>query len=123
MMFALVTALVLGRAMSGEQRFFPDGTRHDFGQVSFGQTVSHSFTIANTDKVPLHISSVRSSAGSCITASIQKKVLLPGEQSKIAIKLNCRYFRGPKTASVYLTIDSGPETGEAKLIVQANSTE
>jgi len=42
-------------------KMFPDGLTHDFGTLTRGTQYTHSFRIANTSDIPLHILSLRAS--------------------------------------------------------------
>ena len=55
---------------------------YDFGQVRQGKKVTHDFVIANKSKKTIEIKKINPSCG-CTAAIINKKVLSPGERTKL----------------------------------------
>jgi len=98
-----------------------DGLSHDFGATPHGPLVSHTFTITNTTGQRVHIASVRVSCG-CLTTSLTRNELAPGEEAALTVNMDTRRFRGVFAKSVYVLFDR-PETAEARITVQANSRE
>jgi hypothetical protein len=94
-------------------------TSHDFGMVPKGAQLKYSFKMTNIYKVPLEISQPRVSCG-CVSTTLPKKLLQPGEVSSVEIVMDSRRFSGPKTVSVFVTV--GPQyVSTATLRVTANA--
>jgi hypothetical protein len=96
-----------------------DEVSKDFGSVPRGPALAHSFRLVNRTSGPLSISGVRASCG-CVTASVLKHNLKPGEQTAVQITMDTRRFSGVKTVTVYVQL-SQPSWEEVRLWVQANS--
>lgn len=92
---------------------------HDFGALPRGNVGMHTFRIVNTTKQPVHIASVRVSCG-CVSASIARADLAPGEETYLAARIDSRIFAGVTHKTIYVLFDR-PELTEVKLEVQANS--
>jgi Protein of unknown function (DUF1573) len=90
---------------------------HDFGTVTEGDKVSHTFTVKNTGKAPLEIKRVRSSCG-CTAAVTKEKEVAPGASTEIEVTFNTRGRMGPNRKTI--TIQSNDEkTPNAKLEIKA----
>jgi hypothetical protein len=64
-----------------------DKTVHDFGKIQQGKPVTTSFTVKNTGKAPLIISSVQSSCG-CTVPSYPKEPIPPHKTGTITATYN-----------------------------------
>lgn len=92
-------------------------TTHDFGTVTEGDKVSHTFTVKNTGKAPLVIKRVRSSCG-CTAAVTKEKEVPPGGTTEISVTFNTRGRVGPNRKTI--TIQSNDEKNpNAKLEIKA----
>jgi hypothetical protein len=100
---------------------FPDGVLHNFGNLQRGVQARHAFRIVNLANVPLQIVSVRCHSGA-LSGRSTKQELQPNEVATVEISLDTRRFRGPKTASLWLTLDNGITT-ETRFTITANSLE
>lgn len=74
----------------------------DFGKVSQGDNVVHSFTFSNTGKSDLLIERVKSSCG-CTTALISDKTVPPGEKGEIKATFSTRGRRGKQRKTITVT--------------------
>ncbi len=90
----------------------------DFGSVPRGPTLSHPFRVANNTRVPVNIASIRVSCG-CVSASVLKSHLEPGEATHILARMDTTRFTGLKTVTIYVQFDR-PSFEEVRLWVQAN---
>jgi hypothetical protein len=77
----------------------------DFGQVKKGTVLKHDFTLKNESDKVLNILSVNTSCG-CTVSKVQKKKLLPQEQTLIEVKFNTKGYSGPVQQYVYVNTDS-----------------
>ncbi len=57
---------------------------YDFGEVSYGNTVEHTFKIKNSGEEPLEIKRVATSCG-CTTAKVGQDIIGPGEESDLRV--------------------------------------
>lgn len=74
---------------------FPE-TEHDFGTVSQGTVMTHSFTVRNDGKEPLRIEGVDLQAPGMKTSF--KPVIAPGETVRVTIEWSTTRLRGPVAA-------------------------
>ena len=90
---------------------------HDFGTVTEGETVKHTFIVKNTGTTPLLISRVRSSCG-CTAAVTKDKEVPPGGQTEIEVSFNTTGRMGPnrKTITIQSNDDKNPN---AKIEIKA----
>jgi hypothetical protein len=91
----------------------------DFGSVPRGPMLTHPFRVVNNTKGVVSINNVRVSCG-CTTATAQKTVLNPGEETTILAQMDTRRFSNVKTVTIYVQFDK-PAWEEVRLWVQANS--
>jgi hypothetical protein len=68
-------------------------TVHDFGKVSGGEVVKHTFFFTNTGKATLEVSNVQTSCG-CTTAGDWTRRVEPGQSGSIPIQFNTGNFNG-----------------------------
>lgn len=73
----------------------------DFGMISQGDTVLHTFVFKNTGTAPLSILSARGSCG-CTVPSYSKTPVAPGESGKVAVKFNSAGKLGGQNKTVTL---------------------
>jgi hypothetical protein len=66
---------------------------HDFGKVSAGELVKHTFVFTNIGTATLEIKDVRPGCG-CTTAGTWDKVVEPGKTGSIPLQLNSANFGG-----------------------------
>jgi len=90
-----------------DEKLFPDGLSHDFGQVQRGTQLRHAFRVVNTTNKPLRISSVRVFMNRALRVRSSKDVLQPNEEGKIELFYDTEQFVGAKTGTVYVQSDNG----------------
>lgn len=78
-----------------------EGRVFDFGTKSSVQSVSRTFVISNAGTAPLKIEKVKTGCG-CTTTRLAKKVLEPGEETNLAVKLSLKGRKGKVSKSVYV---------------------
>jgi len=76
----------------------------DFGQIKQGEIVAHDFTLNNDSEKVLNIKNTNTSCG-CTVSEVSKKVLSPGESTKISVKFNSKKYNGPVQQFVYVNTD------------------
>ncbi len=93
-----------------------DTQTHNFGDVAYGQTVVHSFTLKNTTNQTLQIGGLRVSCG-CITPSASAYTISPGKTATVNASMDSRRYSHPVTVFVTFT---APQYEEVRLLVSAN---
>ncbi|RMD85529.1 MAG: DUF1573 domain-containing protein [Candidatus Dadabacteria bacterium] len=76
-----------------------DSTQYDFGKVTQGEVVEHTFTIKNSGKKILRIIRVTPSCG-CTVAKIKKTLLAPNETASLKVRFDTEGFMGNKVKTV-----------------------
>jgi hypothetical protein len=81
----------------------------DFGKITKGDKVEHSYTVTNTGDNPLIIAHVRPGCG-CTAPEFTKDPILPGKKGKITLKFDSSNFDGrvQKQAEVYANVEAVP---------------
>lgn len=74
----------------------------DFGRVSSGQELVHTFYFTNTGGAPLTLSAVQPSCG-CTTAGEWSRQVAPGGTGQIPMKFSTANFNGPVVKTVNVT--------------------
>lgn len=75
---------------------------HDFGNITQGEVVKHSFIISNNGGDLLKILDVKAACG-CTAANPSKKELKPGESTNIDVSFDSKGRKGPQTKTVTVT--------------------
>lgn len=70
-----------------------DSTRHNFGTIKEGATVTHTYTFTNTGDEPLIISDAIPTCG-CTIPSFSKKPIAPGEKGHIEVAFHSANQKG-----------------------------
>ncbi len=81
----------------------------DFGQAKEGDVVKHDFDIANRTDKTVTIGAITTSCG-CTASAAQKKVLQPGESTKVNVSFKTKKYKGAVTQFVYVTTDNPGES-------------
>ena len=72
---------------------------HNFGSVTQGAKVEHTFSFTNDGNADLHIQRVVPSCG-CTASTASKDIIKPGEEGTIEVTFDTTGFNGSKTKSV-----------------------
>jgi len=80
---------------------------YDFGEVSEGTIVEHSFHFINTGKKPLLISNARSTCG-CTVPQWPRDPVMPGESAVIEVKFNTSNKTAEQVKPVTITANTYP---------------
>ena len=104
-------------ASAGEAVF--DKRSHDFGPIPRGSTQSTSFQVTNKTKEPLRMTGVRIPCG-CVSASIAKRDLAPGESTTVYVNLDTRRVSGRLEKYAFIQFD---RRDEVRLTVRADIRE
>ena len=86
----------------------PD-TKFDFGKITEGNKVRHSWMVKNTGSQPLLIANVQTSCG-CTAPFYPKEPILPGKQGEITLEFNSAGKNGhvQKNALILANTDNSP---------------
>lgn len=82
---------------------------HDFGKITQGEKVSHSFKFKNTGGSDLVISSAQGSCG-CTVPDYPKKPIAPGEEGKIDVVFDSNGKSGKTSKTVTVVTNGNPAT-------------
>jgi hypothetical protein len=94
-----VLALLFGGSASAAPRIACDDGVYDFGAISSGE-VSHVFTIVNLGDEDLAIGNLRACCGGSM--SIDSKVIAPGSNTQVTVKLSLNHRNGQQKKSFYI---------------------
>ena len=83
--------------------------RHNFGEITQGESVSHQFTFTNTGEGDLIINNAKGSCG-CTVPKWPKKPLVPGEEGEIQVTFNSNGREGKQKKTVTLITNTIPNT-------------
>lgn len=98
---------------------------YDFGTLTEGDTVEHSFAFTNTGEFPLIINNITASCG-CTTPEWPREPVAPGAKSSIRVRFNSQGKMGQqnKTITVFANTDPSMTDLQFKALVnpKADST-
>ena len=112
------------QAVQPEQK--PDGplptfqfekTDHDFGTITEGDVVSHTFTFTNTGEAPLIIQSAKGSCG-CTVPTWPKEPIPVGGTGVITAEFNSKGKPGMQNKVVTITANTWPKTSTLRIKAQ-----
>ncbi|MFH1458104.1 MAG: DUF1573 domain-containing protein [Candidatus Omnitrophota bacterium] len=83
----------------------PDSYTWDFQEVVEGEVATHDFVFKNESQDTLNIKEVTTSCG-CTVTKLEKKTLLPEEETFIEVKFNSKGYKGNVRQFVYVHTDS-----------------
>jgi hypothetical protein len=75
------------KELKNAPKFIIDKNSHSFGKIERGQKVAQKFTVKNTGKAPLTLSSFQS-ACSCITHTLSEDTIAPGKSAVLELTYN-----------------------------------
>jgi hypothetical protein len=82
---------------------------HDFGRLTAGDTVSHTYTITNTGNKDLVIERVAAACG-CTVASFQTTPVKPGESTEVSVNFDTTDKEGFQVKSITVVTNATPRT-------------
>jgi len=86
---------------------FEENGSFDFGTVTEGEIVSHTFSFTNTGSEPLIISDAKGSCG-CTVPSKPTAPIAPGEDGEITVQFNSKNKKGARNQKVTVTANTNP---------------
>lgn len=84
-----------------------DETEFDFGTVTDGEVVEHTFTFTNTGNEPLVISDARGSCG-CTVPDWPKEPIAKGKEGKVTVRFDSKRKVGDRRQKVTITANTEP---------------
>ncbi len=109
--FVFVTSLITAQVKA--PKIYSPKEAFSFGEIKEGELLKFSFTIENRGDAALKIVKVRASCG-CTAAEPEKKVLQPGDSTKIMVTFNSSHRSGLQRKHVYI-YSNDPETPQLRL--------
>jgi hypothetical protein len=91
-----------------------DEPTFDFGTVSEGAVIEHTFSFTNTGKVPLLISNARSTCG-CTVPEWPETPIDPGEAGEITVRFDTKNKSQLQVKPVTITANTYPSTSKIYL--------
>ena len=97
---------------------FTESGIYDFGEMTEGDTVEHTFPFTNTGEFPLIINNITASCG-CTTPEWPREPVLPGQKSSVTVRFNSRGKMGEqnKTITVFANTDPAMTDLQFKALV------
>ena len=86
---------------------FAENGSFDFGTVTEGEIISHTFSFTNTGSEPLIISDAKGSCG-CTVPSKPTAPIAAGETGEITVQFNSKNKKGPRNQKVTVTANTNP---------------
>jgi len=90
---------------------------YDFGTITEGEVVEHTFTFTNTGEAPLVIQSTSASCG-CTTPSYSREPVAPGETGEVQVKFNSQNRPGVQNKTITITANTDPAV--TRLFIKTN---
>lgn len=81
---------------------------YEYGTITSGDVVEHTFTFTNTGEAPLLIQGAKSTCG-CTVPTFPKEAVLPGESGQISVKFNSKNKSGRQRKPVNITANTNPQ--------------
>ncbi|MEQ9442413.1 MAG: DUF1573 domain-containing protein [Cyclobacteriaceae bacterium] len=109
-----------GAVASGNaSKFEFEETTHDFGTITEGEVVEHTFKFTNTGEAPLVIQNTSASCG-CTTPSYSREPVAPGETGEVQVKFNSQSRPGVQNKTITITANTEPSV--TRLFIKTNVT-
>jgi len=86
----------------------------DFGAISEGEVVEHTFSFTNTGEAPLIIQSASASCG-CTVPSYSKEPVPVGGTGEIAVSFNSKGKKGNQAPTITVTANTYPKVLKLRL--------
>ncbi|MCB0587386.1 MAG: DUF1573 domain-containing protein [Phaeodactylibacter sp.] len=84
-----------------------DETEFDFGTVTEGEKVSHTYKFKNTGEEPLILSNAKGSCG-CTVPSWPREPIPPGGEGVVTVEFNSQNKKGKRNQKVTITANTNP---------------
>lgn len=87
---------------------------HDFGTITDGDIVEHTFKFKNTGEAPLIISNAKATCG-CTVPKWPKEPIPVGEEGEILVRFNSRNKPGNQNKTVTITANTYPSSNKVRI--------
>lgn len=112
--FVLALAIQVNAQDAGPVITFKENSK-DFGDITQGQQVAHTFVLTNTGKQPLIISNVAATCG-CTVPSWPKEPIAPGKSAEIKVSFNSTGKVGKQNSVVRIYSNASEPIEKVSLI-------
>jgi hypothetical protein len=112
--FVLALAIQVNAQDAGPVITFKENSK-DFGDITQGQQVAHTFVLTNTGKQPLIISNVAATCG-CTVPSWPKEPVAPGKSAEIKVSFNSTGKVGKQNSVVRIYSNASEPIEKVSLI-------
>ena len=82
-------------------------TEFDFGTITDGEKVSHTFAFTNDGDEPLILSNAKGSCG-CTVPVWPREPIAPGESGEVTVEFNSKNKKGKRNQKVTITANTNP---------------
>ncbi len=113
-LFILALAFQAQAQQSGPVITFKENSK-DFGDITQGQQVAHTFVLTNTGNQPLIISNVAATCG-CTVPSWPKEPVAPGKSAEIKVSFNSAGKVGQQNSVVRIYSNASEPIEKVSLI-------
>jgi len=90
-------------------------TTFDFGDITQGDRVTHTFAYENTGNEPLILSDVKTTCG-CTATNWDREPLAPGESAEITVNFNSRGKMGVQNKVVTILSNASNSSAKVKIV-------
>lgn len=87
---------------------------HDFGTITDGDIVEHTFKFQNTGEAPLIISNAKATCG-CTVPQWPKEPIPVGEEGEITVRFNSRNKPGNQNKTITVTANTYPSANRVRI--------
>ena len=112
--FVLAFVIQVNAQDAGPVITFKENSK-DFGDITQGQQVAHTFVLTNTGKQPLIISNVAATCG-CTVPSWPKEPVAPGKSAEIKVSFNSTGKVGKQNSVVRIYSNASEPIEKVSLI-------
>ncbi|MCH2084065.1 MAG: DUF1573 domain-containing protein [Saprospiraceae bacterium] len=82
-------------------------TTFDFGTITEGEKVAHTYSFTNTGNEPLILSNAKGSCG-CTVPKWPREPIAPGQSAEITVEFNSKNKKGKRNQKVTVTANTNP---------------
>lgn len=115
---ALLLGLLAGTSLAAPHIEAPEATCR-FGWRDAAESVTNHFVLRNTGDAPLALGAIRTSCG-CTRAALARRLLPPGEETTLEVRLDLRGLSGPQRKSVSV-LSNDPDTPNLTLWIEGEA--
>lgn len=92
---------------------------YDFGVLTEGDTVEHTFAFTNTGQFPLIINNITASCG-CTTPEWPREPVAPGAKSSVRVRFNSRGKMGQQNKTITVFANTDPAMTDLQFKAMVN---